>query len=52
MCDVTRDLQTRGPLLKTATFSQTPPSPGAWSTLCTAVKHLWRAIQWFRGAPI
>ena len=30
MCDIMRDLQT-------TTFSQTPPSPGAWSTLCTAV---------------
>jgi len=39
MCDVTRDLQTP-PLLQTATFSQTSPSPEAWSTLCTAVKHL------------
>ena len=26
--------------LPTATFSQTPPSPGAWSTLCTAVNNL------------
>ena len=39
MCDVTRDLQTP-PRLKTIIFSQAPPSPGAWSTLCTAVKHL------------
>jgi len=39
MCDVTRDLLTPL-LLQTATFSQTPPSPGAWSTCCTAVKHL------------
>jgi len=39
ICDVTRDLQT-SPLLQTGTFSHTPPSPGAWSTLCTAVKHL------------
>ena len=41
MCDVTRDLQT-SPRLKTTIilFSQAPPSPGAWSTLCTAVKHL------------
>jgi len=37
MCDVTHDFQT---LVQTATFSQTPPSPGAWSTLSTAVKHL------------
>jgi len=37
MCDVTRDLQTP-PLLQTATSSQTPPSHGAWSTLCTGVK--------------
>jgi len=35
----TRDLQT-SPLLQTATFSQTQPSPVAWSTLCTFVKHL------------
>ena len=36
MCDVFRLS-----LLQSATFSQTPPSPGAWSrpTLCTAVKH-------------
>jgi len=39
MCDVTHDLQTQ-PLLQTATFSQTPPSPGAWNTLFMAVKHL------------
>jgi len=32
----TRDLQTL-PLLQTATFSQTPPSSVAWSTLCTSV---------------
>jgi len=48
MCDVTRDLQTL-PLLQTATFSQTPPYPGAWSTLCAAVKRLLRAIQLFRA---
>jgi len=30
MCDVTRDLHTP-PFLQTATFSQTPPSPGAWN---------------------
>jgi len=39
MCDVTRDIQLP-PLLQTVTFSQTPPSPGAWSTLCVSVKHL------------
>jgi len=39
MCDVTHALRIP-PLLQTATFSQTPPSPGAWSTLCMAVKHL------------
>jgi len=36
MCDVTRHL------LQTATFSQTPLSPGAWRTLCTSVKHFIR----------
>jgi len=35
----TCDLQTP-PLLQTATFSQTPPSPWTSSTLCTSVKHL------------
>jgi len=35
MCEVTRDLQTP-PLLQTATFYQTPPSPGAWSRLLYA----------------
>ena len=44
MCDVTRDLQTP-PFLQTAKFSQNPPSPGACSTLCTAVKPLKSAIQ-------
>jgi len=44
MSDVTRGFQT--PLiLQTATFSQTPPSPRAWSTLCMSVKHLQRVIQ-------
>jgi len=32
MCDVIRDLQAP-PLLQTATWSQTHPSPGAWSGL-------------------
>jgi len=39
MCDVTRDLQIPL-LLQTDTFSHNPPFPGAWSTLCTTVKHL------------
>jgi len=52
MCDVTRDLQTL-PFCKLSHFIRHSPSPaitGAFRTLCTTVKHLKSAIQWFRGA--
>jgi len=44
MCDVTHDLQTHTSL-QTAKCSQNTSSPGAGSTLCTAVKHLKSTIQ-------
>ena len=39
------------PLLQTAIFSQTPFSPGTWSTFCTARKHFIKHLHGFRGAP-
>jgi len=51
MCDVTRDLQIP-PLLQTATFSQTPPSSGAWSTLRTTVNIYKAPFSYSDALPI